>query len=322
VTRRLWFGLAAAVRLSEHTLSRTVFDRHLPGTPAAPCLLLALDPQPRLIGNGLPALRAGNHIDPVHVDVLTEPAPPRQQTAPAGRHLLPLTGLLPGLLRTGLAAGHCWFVIDVTGRGQPLTRTWTAREVDEVPDTAERINATVTAGRLGPYPARVARGYLHAGAAIAWFDLHTCGRLADDTQTVAGGPDGLPVVRVVGDTVWLDPAPATAGQASIPVAREPGGWYRITHPALRWTAHPSDDLDAQDAPLFETWGPDGTSLRCTVCGAVDDIDHQELPSMAGYGYDTCTTCTLCGSAEISDPIFGLRVHRAAWPPDLKRRAPA
>jgi hypothetical protein len=53
---------------------------------------------------------------------------------------------------------------------------------------------------------------------------------------------------------------------------------------------------------------------CGVCGAVDEIDYQELPSMAGYGLDTCTACRRCGSCVTTDPMFGAHVTRNPWPP--------
>ncbi|MDG4834167.1 DUF6283 family protein [Solwaraspora sp. WMMD1047] len=75
-----------------------------------------------------------------------------------------------------------------------------------------------------------------------------------------------------------------------------------------------DRHDVGDEGVFEPWGADGESLRCRVCAAVDGIVHGEIPSMAGYGTDTWTRCTRCGSTEDSDPIFGHRATRKAWPP--------
>ncbi|OKI45484.1 hypothetical protein A6A27_38085 [Micromonospora sp. CB01531] len=65
--------------------------------------------------------------------------------------------------------------------------------------------------------------------------------------------------------------------------------------------------------MFITWGPDGTSLRCRVCGAVDEFVQDEMPSMAGFGEDTYIRCGRCGSVETSDPIFGWRAKPAPWP---------
>lgn len=66
-------------------------------------------------------------------------------------------------------------------------------------------------------------------------------------------------------------------------------------------------------PIFAVCGPDGGSLRCRVCDAVDEIVQDEMPSMAGHGEDTYMRCTRCGSAEITDPIFGWRAKPATWP---------
>ncbi|MFI7523801.1 hypothetical protein [Micromonospora globbae] len=69
-----------------------------------------------------------------------------------------------------------------------------------------------------------------------------------------------------------------------------------------------------EEPIFGVWGPDGASIRCRICGAVDEIAHDEMPSMAGYGEDTYTRCTRCGSVETTDPVFGWRAKPATWPP--------
>ncbi|WP_247663120.1 hypothetical protein [Micromonospora sp. U21] len=76
-----------------------------------------------------------------------------------------------------------------------------------------------------------------------------------------------------------------------------------------------------DDPIFTACGPDGTSLHCRVCGAVDEIVQDELPSMAGYGEDTYIRCTRCGSAETTDPIFGWHAKPAPWPPAAEQEQP-
>ncbi len=53
---------------------------------------------------------------------------------------------------------------------------------------------------------------------------------------------------------------------------------------------------------------------CGVCGAIDEIDDQELPSMVGYGLDASTACQRCGSCVSTDPMFGAHVTRTPWPP--------
>ncbi|MEV1329916.1 hypothetical protein AB0J20_10115 [Micromonospora costi] len=69
-----------------------------------------------------------------------------------------------------------------------------------------------------------------------------------------------------------------------------------------------------EEPIFGVWGADDASIRCRICGAVDEIDSDEMPSMAGYGEDTYTRCTRCGSVETTDPVFGWRAKPATWPP--------
>ncbi|MEU1968911.1 hypothetical protein ABZ541_14035 [Micromonospora sediminicola] len=84
----------------------------------------------------------------------------------------------------------------------------------------------------------------------------------------------------------------------------------------RWLRHTAHHLDPVE-DLFVTTpaldgGPEMTVY--TVCGAVDEIDHVEVPSMAGYGYDTATSCTRCGSSVATDPMFGDHLVRKPWPP--------
>ncbi|SCL26066.1 hypothetical protein GA0070616_3232 [Micromonospora nigra] len=85
----------------------------------------------------------------------------------------------------------------------------------------------------------------------------------------------------------------------------------------RWLRHSVHHLDPVEdlfvtAPALNEGGSEMTV--CTVCGAVDEIDHVEVPSMAGYGYDTATSCTRCGSSVATDPMFGARLVRKPWPP--------
>jgi hypothetical protein len=76
---------------------------------------------------------------------------------------------------------------------------------------------------------------------------------------------------------------------------------------------PDSRQAGNDEPVFERSGPDGDSMRCQVCGAVDEVVQHEVPSMAGYGEDTSIRCTRCGSHETTDPIFGWQPQPAVWP---------
>ncbi|MCX4387310.1 hypothetical protein OG777_10235 [Micromonospora peucetia] len=87
------------------------------------------------------------------------------------------------------------------------------------------------------------------------------------------------------------------------------------------TRPPTPPRPDPDEPIFNVWGPDGASIRCRICGAVDDVVFTEVPSMAGYGEDTSAHCTRCGSAETTDPIFGWRATPATWPPPPKHDQP-
>lgn len=76
----------------------------------------------------------------------------------------------------------------------------------------------------------------------------------------------------------------------------------------QWLRHSVHHL-APAEDLFTPAGPDG-QLSCTVCGAVDEIAYQEMPSMVGYGRDTSTRCTRCGSTVTTDPEFGALTTRS------------
>ncbi|MEU4555734.1 hypothetical protein [Micromonospora violae] len=86
----------------------------------------------------------------------------------------------------------------------------------------------------------------------------------------------------------------------------------------RWLRHSVHHLDPVEdlfvtAPADDDGDGPGMTV-CTVCGAVDEIDHVEAPSMAGYGHDTATSCTRCGSSVATDPMFGAHITRKPWPP--------
>ena len=76
----------------------------------------------------------------------------------------------------------------------------------------------------------------------------------------------------------------------------------------RWLRHSVHHLEPAEE-LFTPAGPAG-ELSCTVCGAVDEIEYQEMPSMLGHGRDTCTRCTRCGSKVTTDPEFGATTTRS------------
>jgi len=50
-------------------------------------------------------------------------------------------------------------------------------------------------------------------------------------------------------------------------------------------------------------------IVCTACGALDEVEQHEMPSMLGYGVDTSTSCLRCGSSVTTDPMFGAHVTR-------------
>ena len=106
-------------------------------------------------------------------------------------------------------------------------------------------------------------------------------------------------------------------------------WLYLLHPEhhlvvvyeatchARWLRHSVHALNPIEE-LFVTepdprGGTEPAMTVCTVCGAVDEIEYQELPSMVGYDVDTCTACLRCGSSVTTDPMFGAHVTRKPWP---------
>jgi len=102
-------------------------------------------------------------------------------------------------------------------------------------------------------------------------------------------------------------------------------WLYLLHPALRivevyeatchtrWLRHSLHHLNPEEELFVIEPDPRGGTVPdmtvCTACGAVDEVEYHELPSMVGYGVDTCTSCRRCGSSVATDPMFGAHVDR-------------
>lgn len=78
--------------------------------------------------------------------------------------------------------------------------------------------------------------------------------------------------------------------------------------SCRWQLYSRHRLTASDDDLFTF---DGTTVRCTNCGAVDDVDFTTTTTTtvlaSGPGQDTTIGCRRCGASETTDPAF--TVHR-------------
>jgi hypothetical protein len=320
-TTRLWFELASVLRLAEHTRRATTFDPQTPGTPDNPYLTLTLDQQYPLTTTARPAPQREHTLHPVHIDgpAPSHGGPTRHQHLPLITPTNPTAIPLGELLRHTARERHHWLTIDITttrGSSAPAVAARPWRVIDTVPKTAHWVSATVTAGDLGPYPARVAAGYRdRTGAVPACLDRDQVWRLENDTAQLAAGRPDIPLVEARGDQVMVIRHAGTQREQRTTIPGEPGGWwFRVNAPGLPWTASPTDDTAGADDGVFEPWGPDGELCRCMVCGSVEDPERLEMPSMVGYGYDTSTRCTMCGSSESSVPMFGMSPRRKPWPP--------
>ncbi|MEU5554287.1 hypothetical protein ABZ738_31400 [Micromonospora sp. NPDC047793] len=333
--RKLWFGLREAIAQAEETnAGYTAGETHEPlepwlvlNTVGARLWFTAVNaPRPRS------ATIAATHDDG---------PPPGAESIPLYRQ--PLTepdtdGKEPlDQLRAAARQGHRWLVVDTSM--PPRLYTAAAYDTDRVPETAVWTPAWIATGDLGPYPGQVAHGYRHNGSVIPRLRRETVQRIAADSNARAfRHPEQdadllvlrhhdsrieMFVVRAPGannlghhnETFVVETRQLTAG---------PDGWFRATDGRWPWRhasppALPPErrrgERHQHEPDVFEANGPDG--IRCTVCGATGyDIAHQELPSMAGFGTDTTTSCRICGSSETYAEEIGWSSHRAVWPPAL------
>ncbi|GAA3302466.1 hypothetical protein Dvina_51560 [Dactylosporangium vinaceum] len=350
--RRLWFDLYATVLHAEHALTRAEDTHTQPGV-LQPALVLRDGPSPLLASNGIPMLAAtppvaATHIDnptaehpvaehPVAtdrtaagtsgtatdgaVDTATADAAGAPTTPTAVRMLrLPLqarTALtvepLRDVLRRAAHAGHAWFTIDIDNVGLGAVTTRAVRD-SAPPASATWRDAIISHGPQGPdqsrYRGQTCPGYQVHGGAPARFSTEVMYQLLADTLC------SHRLHRMV-TTVFEDGRPWLVDDLGErrPVTADADGWWPIAHPQLPWTASLcADDGWSGAESVFEPYGADGTGLRCGMCGAVGEVDFWEMPSMVGYGLDTAITCTVCGSWDGSDPMFGQRAHPKPWPP--------
>lgn len=313
MTTRLWYQLPAVLRLAEQARRTTASDRRRLGGPTVPSLLFTDDHRYLLTSTAVSVPLREHTLRPLHLDGLTVPP-----FGPASSYHLPLTipDGLPGiqlgdLLRRAARLGQQWFTIDVgTIMAVPALRVgiraW--RAVDAAPADAVWRPAMVRAFGLGPYLAQVAVGYRYGtGNPAVRFGRDSLGQLTADTARPATFADRTLRFVLDGDRLII----TSHGAPVRAVGPDAGGLYQITGLDLPWTVEPDSDLVE---PVFEPIGPNG-EVRCTVCGSVEDPDHQTWPSMLGSGEEFSTRCTLCGSTQSSHPFNSEPTEqRATWPP--------
>jgi len=322
VTKRLWFNLAAVTAVAEHAASCNQF-RAFGAAGRRPCLLVDTAGGGRIGSNGRSDTPSPAWLPASYVDGREE----RHEPTPAV--LLPLTDPDPqpwsepsllDVLRAGVHRRMHWFTIEVASNGAVTHTVVASRQRVDLPADVSWVPAHVAAGELGPYPAQIAAGYHRpGGSAFARFTRDVAWWIALDIRHLPRSRQPGEAIRVVDEQVRRMP-PAAGGERANADVGEADGWWRIDGPAWPWTVADHDEYDAPPEPsLTQTWGPDGDQERCVVCHAVDDLDHDEMPSMVGYGHDTWTRCRRCGSTETTDPMFGIRVHPAPWPPPRARQ---
>ncbi|WP_327007639.1 hypothetical protein OHA72_10410 [Dactylosporangium sp. NBC_01737] len=246
-------------------------------------------------------------------DAATTPSAVRMLRLPLQARTALTVEPLRDLLRRAAHAGHAWFTIDIDPAGLCAVTSRAVRD-SAPPAAATWRDAIISHGQQGPdqsrYRGQTCPGYQVHGGAPARFRIEVMYQVLADTLCSHR-------LRRVVTTVFEDGQPWLVDDLGerTPVTADADGWWPIAHPQLPWTASPcADDGWSGAESVFEPYGADGTDLRCGVCGAVDEVTHRDLPSMAGYGFDTATTCTICGSWDGSDPIFGERAHPKPWPP--------
>jgi hypothetical protein len=316
--RRLWFDLHATVLHAEHALIRATHGPAQPGR-AEPALILRGANGPLLTSNGIPRLRATSPVPARHIDHLDTAGQPEATPDASGtgtyrlplRTRSPLTGApLRDVLRRGAHAGDIWFTVDIDPAGLRAVTTRAARDLrdgDDVADGTTWFDATLTAAGLGTYPGQTCTGYRRHSGVLARFQPTVVQRLVADTRCSHSTVDGF-FVAEEGDRVWL--VDDLGDRAEL--RTDADGWYRIAHPALAWTATPILADPEPDAVFGYADHPDLD--RCRVCGAINEIDYREMPSMVGYGFDTASICAICGSSDSADPMFGLHPNPKPWPP--------
>lgn len=335
MTKHLWFDLTATLRVAEHAASCDSFPGYSPGYGdygREPCLLIATGQRGRLDSNGRGDQPTPASVQATHVDGGNGDGAGERWDRPTPAVYLRLTHpddgtdeTLLDTLRHHAASGACWFTVDADGGHADGSVSWAvrhARDTRDLPAGVIWVPAHVAAGELGPYPAQVARGYRRDGAVHARFARDTVWWIALDLRSLPAARRPAETLRVIGERVERVGYPGTDRETTAPLPPDPDGWWRIGGKGWPWTVVDGPlrpgGVYAVYADLFVAWGPDGE--RCTVCHAADQLDHQAMPSMAGYGEDTSSRCRRCGSYETTDPIFGAHPHPVPWPPVPDRQA--
>jgi hypothetical protein len=324
VTKRLWFDLTATLRVAEHATSCDTFAGY-GDYGREPCLLIATGQRGGLDSNGRGDQPTPAPVRAIHVDGGEAERWDRLTPAVYLRLTHPDDGTdetLLDTLRHHAAGGARWFTVDADGGHADGRVCWAVRHTRDLPAEVTWVPSHVAAGELGPYPAQVAHGYHRDGAVHARFARDTVWWIALDLRSLPAGRRPAETLRVTGEHVErVEPVGRPGGdrEPTAPLPHDPDGWWRIGGKGWPWTVV-DEPLQPGGvyADLFVAWGPDGD--RCTVCHAVDQLDHQAMPSMAGYGQDTSTRCRRCGSYETTDPIFGSHPHPAPWPPPPDQQA--
>ena len=339
--RKLWFDLRQCLLRAEETASAPSGDRT--SVSLQPWLVLDVStarlwftpvnaPRPRsvaVVATHVDGPSPASEPTPLYRQPLTEPDPDRDSTLDR--------------LRAAAEQGQRWLVADLSTPTR--LHTAAAYDTDTPPETAVWTAAWLATGDLGPYPGQTAHGYQHNGSLIARFTKTTVQRIAADANARAirtperdadllvlrdygSGLEMFLVRAPAAPTVGLAPESFVVGMRHL--AADSDGWYRLTDDRWPWrqatppALPPSrsrsrgrgrGERNRHEPDVFEPNRPDGS--RCTVCGATGyDIAYQELPSMAGHGTDTTTSCRICGSSQSYAEEIGWSSRRAVWPPVL------
>jgi hypothetical protein len=162
---------------------------------------------------------------------------------------------------------------------------------------------------FGPYRTQVTHLPDRPGERVnARFGLDAMRRIAEEQLYAAGRVSmGVAIAVERGEvrdrSVWGRTVPAGSD-----------GWWHLDDEPWSWVLSDLRPEHPLWQPLFAPVQGSDEGRRCTVCGAVDDIDTTFVPSRLGGGFDDgIDRCRRCGATQVDNAEVRARTERAPWP---------